>query len=105
MSAFRNVLRYADEYRNKIYLTMGLTFLSVIAGIVHYLLSYDLIILLDEATASVDPYNEEQTQLVISELVKDKTLVMIAHKLSTITPTRFWSLIKVRLASREFTRS
>ena len=44
MSAFRNVLRYADEYRNKIYLTMGLIFLSVIAGIVPYLLSYDLII-------------------------------------------------------------
>ena len=42
------------------------------------------IILLDEATASVDPDNEEQIQLAISELVKDKTLVVIAHKLSTI---------------------
>ncbi len=42
------------------------------------------IILLDEATASVDPDNEEQIQLAISELVQDKTLVVIAHKLSTI---------------------
>lgn len=42
------------------------------------------IILLDEATASVDPDNEEQIQLAISELVKDKSLVVIAHKLSTI---------------------
>ena len=42
------------------------------------------IILLDEATASVDPDNEEQIQLAISELVRDKTLVVIAHKLSTI---------------------
>lgn len=42
------------------------------------------IILLDEATASVDPDNEEQIQLAISELVHDKTLVVIAHKLSTI---------------------
>ena len=44
MSAFRKILRYADEYRNKIYLAIGLIFLSVIAGIVPYLLSYDLII-------------------------------------------------------------
>ena len=42
------------------------------------------IILLDEATASVDPDNEEHIQLAINELVKDKTLVVIAHKLSTI---------------------
>ncbi len=41
-------------------------------------------ILLDEATVSVDPDNEEQIQLAISELVKDKTLVVITHKLSTI---------------------
>ncbi len=42
------------------------------------------IILLDEATASVDPDNEGQIQSAISELVQDKTLVVIAHKLSTI---------------------
>lgn len=42
------------------------------------------IILLDEATASVDPENEVQLQQAIHELVKDKTLVVIAHRLSTI---------------------
>lgn len=42
------------------------------------------IILLDEATASVDPDNEKHIQLAINELVKDKTLVVIAHRLSTI---------------------
>ena len=42
------------------------------------------IILLDEATASVDPENEVLLQRAISELVKDKTLVVIAHRLSTI---------------------
>lgn len=42
------------------------------------------IILLDEATASVDPENEKYIQLAINELVKDKTLVVIAHRLSTI---------------------
>jgi len=40
--------------------------------------------LLDEATASVDPDNEKHIQMAINELVKDKTLVMIAHRLSTI---------------------
>lgn len=42
------------------------------------------IILLDEATASVDPENEVHLQQAISTLVKDKTLVVIAHRLSTI---------------------
>lgn len=42
------------------------------------------IILLDEATASVDPDNEMYIQMAISELVKNKTLVIIAHRLSTI---------------------
>lgn len=42
------------------------------------------IILLDEATASVDPDNEKHIQLAINELVKDKTLIVIAHRLSTI---------------------
>lgn len=42
------------------------------------------IILLDEATASVDPDNERYIQEAISALVKDKTLIVIAHRLATI---------------------
>lgn len=42
------------------------------------------IILLDEATASLDPENEIYIQQAILELVKSKTVVVIAHKLSTI---------------------
>ena len=42
------------------------------------------IILLDEATASVDPENEVHLQQAISALVKNKTLIVIAHRLSTI---------------------
>lgn len=42
------------------------------------------IILLDEATASVDPDNESYIQEAINELVKNKTLIMIAHRLFTI---------------------
>jgi ATP-binding cassette subfamily B protein len=43
------------------------------------------IVLLDEATASVDPEKEIYIQRAINELVKSKTLVVIAHRLSTIT--------------------
>ncbi|MFA8434805.1 MAG: ABC transporter ATP-binding protein [Marinifilaceae bacterium] len=42
------------------------------------------IVLLDEATASLDPENEIHIQRAIQQLVKDKTVVVIAHKLQTI---------------------
>lgn len=42
------------------------------------------IILLDEATASVDPDNEHEIQLAINSLVEDKTILVIAHKLSCV---------------------
>ena len=42
------------------------------------------IIILDEATASVDPENEHLIQAAISELTKGKTIVTIAHRLATI---------------------
>ncbi len=43
------------------------------------------VILLDEATASVDPGNESLIQSAINSLVASKTLIIIAHRLSTIT--------------------
>ena len=42
------------------------------------------IILLDEATASVDPDNEHFIQEAISELIAEKTLIVIAHKFTTV---------------------
>ena len=42
------------------------------------------IVLLDEATSSVDPENELYIQEAINELVKDKTLIVIAHGFSSI---------------------
>lgn len=42
------------------------------------------IIILDEATASIDPENEHLIQQAISELTKGKTIITIAHRLATI---------------------
>lgn len=42
------------------------------------------IVIFDEATANVDPENEDRLQRAIEELTKDKTVIMIAHRLKTV---------------------
>lgn len=42
------------------------------------------IVILDEATANVDPENEDRLQKAIEALMRDKTIVMIAHRLKTV---------------------
>ncbi|MBQ5484250.1 MAG: ATP-binding cassette domain-containing protein, partial [Lachnospiraceae bacterium] len=42
------------------------------------------IIILDEATANVDPENEKELTQAIANLTKEKTIIMIAHRLKTV---------------------
>ncbi len=42
------------------------------------------VIILDEATANVDPENERELVMAIEELTKEKTIIMIAHRLKTV---------------------
>lgn len=42
------------------------------------------IVILDEATSSIDPENEKQLLQALANLLKDKTTIVIAHKLNTI---------------------
>ena len=42
------------------------------------------VIILDEATANVDPENEEELTKAIEELTREKTIIMIAHRLKTV---------------------
>ena len=42
------------------------------------------IVILDEATANVDPENEDRLQRAIEALTGDKTIIMIAHRLKTV---------------------
>ncbi|MFT8872145.1 MAG: ABC transporter ATP-binding protein [Sporolactobacillus sp.] len=53
-------------------------------SIARALLKNAAIILLDEATASLDPENEQAVQTAINALVASKTVVIIAHRLKTI---------------------
>lgn len=41
-------------------------------------------IILDEATANVDPENEDRLQKAIEALTHEKTVIMIAHRLKTV---------------------
>ena len=43
------------------------------------------VVVLDEATAYIDPENEAVIQRAVAQLVKNKTVIVIAHRLSTIT--------------------
>lgn len=43
------------------------------------------IIILDEATANVDPENEKELVEAIDALTKEKTIIMIAHRLKTVS--------------------
>mgnify|MGYP002131367974 CR=1 FL=1 len=42
------------------------------------------IVILDEATANVDPENEAELQAAIEALTGGKTIIMIAHRLKTV---------------------
>ena len=42
------------------------------------------VIILDEATANVDPENETELTAAIEALTREKTIIMIAHRLKTV---------------------
>ena len=52
------------------------------------------ILILDEATAYADPENERQMQLALQELIKNKTVLIIAHRLITIKNANKIEVIK-----------
>lgn len=61
------------------------------------------IILLDEATASLDAENETQIQEAISQLIKDKTVLIIAHRMRTVEGADHLVLLKEGLVAEEGT--
>ena len=53
-------------------------------GIARAILKDAPIVILDEATANVDPENERDLQRAVAALTRDKTVIMIAHRLKTV---------------------
>ena len=53
-------------------------------AIAHAMLKNAPILILDEATAFADPDNEAKVQAAFAQLAKGKTVLMIAHRLSTV---------------------
>jgi ABC-type multidrug transport system fused ATPase/permease subunit len=62
-------------------LSMGQRQLAALARV---LLKDPAILILDEATASVDPFTEAQIQEGLETLMRDRTAIVIAHRLSTV---------------------
>jgi ABC-type multidrug transport system fused ATPase/permease subunit len=62
-------------------LSMGQRQLVALARV---LLKNPVILILDEATASVDPFTEAQIQEGLETVMKDRTAIVIAHRLSTV---------------------
>lgn len=59
------------------------------------------IIILDEATANVDPENERELMFAIKELTKEKTILMIAHRLKTVrNADRIYVIDKGKIAQQ-----
>ena len=61
------------------------------------------IILLDEATASLDAENETAIQGALSKLVKDKTVLIIAHRMRTIANADHIVVLKDGVVAEEGT--
>ena len=53
-------------------------------GIARAILKNARIVIMDEASAAVDPENEHELQKAFAELMKDKTVIMIAHRLTSV---------------------
>ena len=82
-----------DKLPNGIYTVLGAkgTYLSggeqQRIAIARAILKNAPIIILDEATAFADPDNETKVQAALGELARGKTVIMIAHRLSTVVNT------------------
>ncbi len=114
-SKFMPRKRSPSQAQNKLSHQIGQSYVSFGCGewaalhnvsIVRCILKDAPIVILDEATASVDAANESHIQAAISELVRGKTLLVIAHRLNTIESADQILVVRDgRIAERACTKS
>ena len=90
ISRVSGVSKFADELPKKLHTVVGESGIKLSGGqrqriaIARALIKNAPILVMDEATSSLDNLTEREIQKALDELMKDKTTIIIAHRLSTI---------------------
>ena len=90
ISRLSGVSKFADELPEKLHTVVGESGIKLSGGqrqriaIARALIKNASILVMDEATSSLDNLTEREIQKALDELMKDKTTIIIAHRLSTI---------------------